>query len=129
MATLLLLARTALLAQLASTVALVLLVLVVTQRGGDAAAATTAALSFVAPMLFAFVLNGLFYAELGAPAALALAGSPLAAGLALVVAERHGTRAKGAVAVVGVVVLLTPFVVRAALAYTADDRGAYEYGE
>jgi hypothetical protein len=126
-ATLLLLARTALLAQLASSVVIVLLVLAVTMRGPDTLAAGVA-LPFLAPMLFAFVLNGFFYAELGAPAAAALAASPLAAALAFT-AGRRGPRVRAVAAVAGVVVLLAPFVAVAAIGYAADDRGYYDYGE
>jgi hypothetical protein len=132
-ATLLVLARTALLAQLASAVAIALLVLVVvvalapTRAGGAAVAA--AALPFVVPMLIAFVLNGFLYAELDAPAAAALAASPLAAAAALAVARQRGPRAEVAAALLAVAVLLAPFVASAAISYAADDRGYGDYGE
>ena len=77
-------------------------------------------------MLHALALNGLFYAELGAPAALAIALAPLAAAAALAVARRGAFTRVGA-ATLGVVVVLAPFVARAAIEYVADDRGYSEY--
>jgi hypothetical protein len=124
---LLVLARTALLAQLASTVAVGSLVVTLaapSSLGGSIEDA--AALSFLAPMLHALALNGLFYAELGAHTAIALALSPLAAVAALAVARR-GAFARVAAATLGVVIVLAPFVARGAIEYAADDRGYSEY--
>jgi hypothetical protein len=126
---LLVFARTALLAQLASTIAVSsLVVALVAPPAIGADASDAAALPFLAPMLHALVLNGLFYAELGASAAIVLALAPLAAAVALTVARR-GATIRVAAATLGVVVLLAPFAARGAIAYLADDRGYHEYDE
>ena len=118
---------TALLAQLASTVAVGLLVVTLVAPPSIGTSPRTRRRSpFLAPMLHALVLNGLFYAELGAPAALALALAPLAA------ARRPRAGAARSVsrvvaATLGVVLVLAPFVARGAIDYVADDRGYSEY--
>jgi hypothetical protein len=128
-ALLLLFARTALLAQLASTVAVSLLaVTMVAPSTIGADASDAAAIPLLAPMLHALVLNGLFYAELGASAAIALALAPLAAVAALALARRRALP-RVAAATLGVVLLLAPFVAHDAIGYLADDRGYSEYDE
>ncbi|HVR28605.1 MAG TPA: hypothetical protein VMS86_03640 [Thermoanaerobaculia bacterium] len=136
-AALLLLARTALLAQLAAGIAVALLAIALVGRsreappfggrGAEASPPSAAGLWFLAPMLFALVANGAFYAELGVSTAAALAASPLAAAAGLAVGGRRGRLAGVAMAVAGVAVLLAPFVAASAIEYAADDRGYYDY--
>jgi hypothetical protein len=111
---LLVFARTALLGQLASSVALSLLVVALIAPPSRAGGEDAAELSFLAPMLHALVLNGLFYAELGAPAAIATSLAPVAAVLVLALARR-GALARVGAAVLGVVLVLSPFIARAAI--------------
>jgi len=128
-AALLLCARTALLAQLASTVvvALVAAAMVAPARDG-ARAVGLAGLPFLAPMLHALILNGVFYAELGTVTAVALAASPLAA-VAALAPRRAGPRLRAALAALAVAVVLAPFVARAASEYLSGEGGFSEYGE
>jgi hypothetical protein len=137
---LLVFARTALLGQLAASVAVALLAVTIAAPpsarapisrpgspggGGDqSGAAQPAALAFLAPMLHAFLLNGVLYAELGATAAVVLALAPLAAASALVLDRRRPIARLIAAALV-VAIVLTPFVARAAIEYAADADGYY----
>jgi hypothetical protein len=150
---LLVLARTALLGQLAASLAVTLLAVTIagpptstTVASGDesgrrqwrpAASAKKArppqpsmaqasALVFLAPMLHTFVLNGVLYAELGLPAAVAVALAPLAAASALVL-DRRRPVARLIAAALMVIIVLTPFVAHAAIEYAADDGYYYDY--
>ena len=125
---LLLLGRTALLGQLAGTIAVAVAAVAVLAPRGSGATNGAAALPFLVPMLHALLLNGFFYADVTAPASIALAASPLAAALALTLAPNR-TRMRIVVAALGVVVLLVPFCARAASAYAADDGYYDDYEE
>jgi hypothetical protein len=142
---LLVFARTALLGQLATSVAVALLAVTIAapasaataiasagsatpERPHPAGSGLAAGLAFLAPMLHALVLNGVLYAELGLPAAVALALAPLAAASALALGRRRPVARLIAAALV-VAILLTPFVVSAAIEYVADDGGYSDYEE
>jgi hypothetical protein len=142
---LLVFARTALLGQLATSVAVALLVVTIAAPSSAATASSAAQsarpersrpigsaqavlLAVLAPMLHAFVLNGVLYAELALPAAVALVLAPLAAASALVLDRRRPVARLIAAALV-VTIVLTPFVARAAIEYVADDRGYSDYEE
>jgi hypothetical protein len=142
---LLVFARTALLGQLATAVAVALFAVTIAapssaatassavggarpERSRPTGSAQAAVLAVLAAMLHAFVLNGVLYAELALPAAVALALAPLAAASALVLDRRRPVARLIAAALV-VTMLLTPFVVRAAIEYVADDGGYSDYEE
>jgi hypothetical protein len=125
-ALLLVLGRTALLGQLGGTIGVALAALaLVTPREADADHGRSG-LAFLAPMLHALLLNGFFYADVGAPASIALALSPLAAALALALAVNR-TRMRIVVAALGVAVVLAPFCAREAAAYGEEDEYHYDY--
>ena len=85
-----------------------------------------AAFFFLVPILHALVLNGFFYADVTAPASIALVASPFAGALTLALATNR-TRMRIVVAALGVAVALAPFVASEAARYGEEDEYYYDY--